>query len=167
MQRLSGRQWTGPHGRVVICRFCRFGSRACWSESSVCPRCSALKSSRGAGPRSASLSLSSFPRNHWPGFLPGSPVYGSNWPFPHQDPVEATRNRSLPTLGGWVHHTGSQQTERALSSEVNWNQKFGTCEVIRLIMQCLPCPPFLFAFTPEQRPAGKALFIACRRPPFT
>lgn len=131
------------------------------------PRSSALKSSRGAGPGSASLSLSSFPRNHWPGFLPGSPVYGSNWPFPHQDPVEATRNISLPTLGGWVHHAGSQQTERALSSEVNWNQKFGTCEVIRLIMQRLPCPPFLFAFTPEQRPGGKALFIACRCPPFT
>lgn len=90
-------------------------------------RCSLLKSSRGAGPVSASLSLSSFPCNRWPLSLPGSPGCESDSSLPHQDLAEGTGNTPLTGVGAWVHRAESQQSERALSSEINWNQKFGTC----------------------------------------
>lgn len=75
-----------------------------------------------------------FPCNHWPVFPHCSPGYESNQSFPHQDPREAARNTLLTSPGAGVHHAESQQIERELSPEVNWNQKFGTCEVVQLIM---------------------------------
>lgn len=62
-------------------------------------RCSVLKGSRGAGSVSASLSLSSSPRNHWPVFLPGSPGYESIDPFLIRIPWKLPETQLSPVGG--------------------------------------------------------------------
>lgn len=82
------------------------------------------------------ISLPEFERspcNHWRIFPHNNPGYESNWYFPHQDPREAAGNTRHTSFGAWVHHAESQQIGPELSSEVNWNQNFGNCEVTQLI----------------------------------
>lgn len=89
-------------------------------------RCSVLRSGRGAGPVSASPRLSSFPVITGLFFRTEALVMNPVSPFLTRITWKQLE-KCFSSSGAWVYHAESQQIERELSPEVNWNQKFGTC----------------------------------------
>ena len=156
MQQLSGREkpkWTGGYLWVLLIQI-----SACRSESSVCPPMFCARKQSRCWPWISLPEFEHSPCNHWPIFPHNNPGYESNWSFPHQDPREAAGNTRHTSLGAWVHHAESQQIEPELSSEVNWNQNFGNCEVAQLIICDSSLSSAFFASTPEKCPGRKGSF---------
>lgn len=116
------------NGQVVICDAADSDLRLTGLSHLFVLQCSVLESNQGTGPVSASLSLRSLPVITGLFFCTTVLVMNSTMTtlFFIRPQWKLLRITPKTSFKAQFHHAESQQVRSELSSEVNWNQKFGT-----------------------------------------